>query len=362
MRRKALVGAVIAAIGGGAPAAARAATTLTPVPGSPFATVGSPPGAGDQPVAVAFNPGSSLLVTANGDGSVSEFSVATDGALTQLPGAEIAPGTSGLDVAWSPTRRLVAVSFEQPGSGGIDIFTRAPGSAQLTLSQTIGTSNPSSSIAFSPNGRYFATVEGLVDGPGGPGAFSLFRVSANGTLVNAGGEYLAANPQVVAFSPDGAQLAVGGGQSSDVNVYSVPALTPIGGSPFPVGAKVTCLAYRPSGGLLAGCGPRTITLATVSASGALTRQSPIYGHGAYDLAWNPSGSLLAASNSHASDSVYSVTGHSATPVDGSPFAVSGTAGGLQFSPDGRFLATAGDTLSGAGSSSVTMDAATTPGG
>ncbi len=334
----ALVTAGLAAI----PAAAHAATTLTPIPGSPFSTVGSPVGYGEGPTGLAFSGDGSLLTTANSDGSISEFSVGSGGQLTRRAGAYIGPYQPAYAAAWNPAGTVLAVGYA-PGlkQNATAVYTRVPGHARLTLHQTLYTGGDVE-LAFSPNGRYFAEWAGESGAPGGQASVAVYRVATDGTLTQVATETFDNLPISVAFSPNGRDLAIGDVGAAQVNVLSVGSFTPIHGSPFTVGGGANELAYSPNGRNLATANvdSSTISVASVAASGALAPRTAVSTPGSVaSIAWNPSGTLLAGS-SGATDSVFSVAAGQLTPIPGSPFTVGGSVGQLQFSPNGKDLDTA----------------------
>jgi 6-phosphogluconolactonase (cycloisomerase 2 family) len=178
----------------------------------------------------------------------------------------------------------------------------------------------------------------------------------------------------VVFNPAGTLVAVTGGESGDVSIFSVGAggaLTQVGTAVGANGAADT--AFSPDGSLLAvaeGNGSDSnagaVGLFSVSPGGALTEvpNSPFAaGTGSESVAFNPTGTLVAASNeggdgNPASDStvsVYSISGSGSTAalsqVTDSPFQTGYAPWDVQFSPDGSLLVTA-DSLQGGGAVSV----------
>jgi 6-phosphogluconolactonase len=174
-----------------------------------------------------------------------------------------------------------------------------------------------------------------------------------------------AAPVAVAFSPGGGFLATANQTDNTVSMFSVNpstgALTPVAGSPFPIGTThgPLSVAFSPSGGLLATANFNSSSVSVFSvnpSTGALTpvSGSPFsVGAGIFPetVAFSPSGGLLATSNQfNDSVSVFSVNSSTGalTQVPSSPFATGSNPHSANFSPSGAFLATAnfgGDNVS-----------------
>src|SRR5438046_2383698 len=100
--------------------------TMTPVPGSPFPTGGSGGVCFDIASTKTIHPHGGFLYATNwSSGSVSGFSVASDGSLTPVPGSPFptSPGGNPIGVASSSNAEFLFVGrqFFPPG-GGIDVF------------------------------------------------------------------------------------------------------------------------------------------------------------------------------------------------------------------------------------------------
>jgi WD40 repeat protein len=320
---------------GGAGALARS-PAFSQVPGSPFAT-------GTHPASVAFSPAGGLLATANNHGfdpgTVSVFSVSSNGALTEVPGSPFATGGIAESVAFSPNGWLLAIANYFPEA--VSVFSV---SANGALSQVPGSpfASPGGpiSVAFSPTGGLLATANN-----GGP-SVSVFSVSSSGGLSQVPGSPFATGattgdlPFSVAFSPNGRLLATGNALGT-VSVFSVSSsggLTLVPGSPFATGGR--SLAFSPTGGLLATAnnGGPSVSVFSVSSSGALTPVpgSPFVSPGwPISVAFSPTGGLLATGHGAGTVSVFSVFSSGAlTPVPGSPFTTGGQSSSVTFSSNG----------------------------
>ena len=129
---------------------------------------GSPTAAGTGPSSVAFSPGGALLAVTNfglgGDppsleNTVSVFSFASDGALTPVSGSPFTTGNGPGSVAFSPSGRLLATAntgaIGAPGFTGntVSVFSVASGGALTQVSGSpFTTGNVPIAVAFSPGG------------------------------------------------------------------------------------------------------------------------------------------------------------------------------------------------------------------
>jgi WD40 repeat protein len=157
----------------------------------------------------------------------------------------------------------------------------------------------------------------------------------------------------LAFRPDGAVLASGGVQSTDVWLWQVPSGQPLLIIPDAVDeCSVEALAFGPSGSLLAVAG--IDYLATGGDDGQVALWKPaeklLYRAlpgGATALAWHPDGRHLAAASLRKVIRVWDtqderVTGRGPAAVRLELAGHQDTILALAYSPDGRWLASAGD--------------------
>ena len=109
------------------------------------------------------------------------------------------------------------------------------------------------SVAYSPNGQYFAVVTNSGENlSGNNGSVSVYRVGGGGGTPVPGSPFPAGTQSTsVAYSPDGLYCAVANRDSNNVSVYKVGAegaLTSIAGSPFAASKRslylVDCALYR----------------------------------------------------------------------------------------------------------------------
>jgi 6-phosphogluconolactonase len=251
---------------------------LTPVPGSPFLTGGVADGIG---MSLTATPDDQFLIAVNGlSRTITVYSIAANGALSQVAGSPFSSGASGILV-----------------------------NAKVT-----------------PDGKFLAVSS--------PGSVSTFSVSAAGGLTPAPGSPL---------SDDGAAgidcncastqlyVALNGAAFSKVDVFDISlngALSRIAGSPFTgpgVDSNVPLLSRDDSKLFVSDQGSNAVTVFNVAASGSLTVApgSPFLVPGAVapsGMATNQAGTLLYTAAFNNLISGFSIAANGAlTPVPGSPF-------------------------------------------
>jgi WD40 repeat protein len=152
---------------------------------------------------VCFSPDGSRLATVGGDGVLRVWSVGDAGVLTQLVKFETAgpPGAGGYTplsaVAFSADSRFVA-------AGGADAVVRVwDVQTKSEVRGLRGHTDWVTSVGFTPNGRYLASVAAEKDN-----SLRIFELPALDTGGGSGGHQNAVN--AVAVSPDGKQVATAG--------------------------------------------------------------------------------------------------------------------------------------------------------
>jgi 6-phosphogluconolactonase (cycloisomerase 2 family) len=343
LRRLGVVGAVVCVCLVGSTAVAMAAApVMTQVPGSPFTT-------GTEPDSVAFSQTGSLLATANasfGDGTVSMFAVARNGALTPAPGSPSVSVADPSAVAFSPIGGLLATANEDEDT--VSMFAVAGDGAltQVPGSPFGGTGAVPNSVAFTQTGGLLATADR------GDGTVSMFAVAGDGALTPAPGSPISTGdgPISVAFSQTGGLLATANQGASTVSVFAVAgngALTQVPGSPFSTGDQPYSVAFSQTAGLLAtaNSGKGTVSMFAVAGDGALTQVpgSPFStGNNPMSVAFSQTGGLLTTANRGSNTvSVFAVAGNGTlTQLPGSPFTTGSDPISVAFSASGGLLATA----------------------
>jgi transcriptional regulator with XRE-family HTH domain len=215
----------------------------------------------DGATGAAFSPGSKLLATAYGDGTVRLWNPATE----QAVGAPLHAGTgtqSGATaVAFSPNGKLLATA---DADGTVRVWNPAGGQAPLATYTGNGAVN---GVAFSPDGKMLATAD--ADGT------VRLRSTATGhgvgtPLSDETGPGLGV--KAVAFSPDGKLLASADADGT-VRLWNTATRGAIG-PPLRAetgpGPGVNAVAFSPDGELLASADAN----GTVRLWNTATRQAP----------------------------------------------------------------------------------------
>jgi 6-phosphogluconolactonase (cycloisomerase 2 family) len=303
--------------------------TLTLAPNPTIAT-------GDAPQGVVLTPDSRYLYVGNEtDGTISAYSVGSDGALTELPASPFptAPSPRGLTATADGAHLYVA------GDGGdVSGYAIAPTGALTELAGSpwdLGV--PARGVAASPDSKLqygtgwsTGTLAGFTIGPGGELAPLPDPIPDPGT-----------SPAALAFTPNGRHLYVAS-SAGDIAGYSVApsgALTAVPGSPVAAPSPYGSLAISPDGASLYAPNYNDMSVSgfSVATDGSLApaADSP------YDLlqqsigaAVTPNGKFLYVSPGQqgppgTGSAVAGFARGSAgalTPIAGSPFAATGAGG------------------------------------
>jgi len=215
--------------------------TLTPLVGSPFAT-------GNLPVSVTVNPAGTFAYVANegnggSNGSISAYRIdATTGALTPVPGSPFATGILPVSVTVNPAGTFAYVAnqgdFSINGSISAYRIDAATGALKPVPGSPFAKEIIPASVTVNPAGT-FAYVANRSNG-----SISVFRINATtGALKSLPGRTFAKGftPVSVAINPAGTFVYVEGiddAEFSTIMVYRINAdtgaLTQIPGSPFVV--------------------------------------------------------------------------------------------------------------------------------
>jgi 6-phosphogluconolactonase (cycloisomerase 2 family) len=314
--------------------------TLTPVPGSPFATEG----AGDghdflttNQITVS-NVGNFLFASNDISNDVSVFSINTaTGTLSLVAGSPFATGGSrNTSLSATPDGKFLMVSNNF--SGNVTVFSIASSGALTPIAGSpfptlVGTPG---GIKVSPDGKFLAVAEPFLN------QVEMFSIASNGSLTSlgafpgGGGNFLAG---VDINCPDSLLY---GGETNNIGTivdgYSVAssgALTPVPGSPFIPGvgvdSDVVLLSSDDKTLFVSNRESNTITVFSVAFNGSLSlvAGSPFPVSGVvlpFGMATNQAGNLLYVADFFSigvvggAISVFSVASNGAlTEVAGSPF-------------------------------------------
>jgi 6-phosphogluconolactonase len=227
---------------------------LTPVPGSPFQAgqnLGS--AAVDPRGKFAYVTGSSNVL---GFGVVSAFRIGHNGALKPVSGSPFPAGQAPVSVAVDPTGKFAYVAnlnSNVPGFGAVSAFSISSNGALTPVpGSPFQAGLDPESLAVDPLGK-FAYVANLNSNVPGSGTVSAFSIGANGALTPVPGSPFPAGfaPHSVTVDPAGKFAYVANEFSNNISAYSISpngALTPVPGSPFAtIGEDPVSVVVDPTG-------------------------------------------------------------------------------------------------------------------
>ncbi|MFZ0803124.1 MAG: beta-propeller fold lactonase family protein [Terriglobales bacterium] len=193
-----------------------------------------------------------LYIAAQGDSSLTAYTVALgNGALTQLGSAQ-STGTSPFAMALSPARNAIFV--DNTVSETVSSYTINSDGSLTAGTGTVKTGTMPMGMAIDPLGRFLFVANQ------GSSNISMFSIS-NASLTEVAGSPFTTipagttfptGPSAVAVSATGNFLYVANTFTNTVSAYSISAtgLTVLGTSPFAVGLAPSGLALPPSGAFL----------------------------------------------------------------------------------------------------------------
>jgi 6-phosphogluconolactonase len=251
--------------------------TLMAVTGSPFAT-------GSDVVAAVVEPSNRFLYVVSNPGTVSGYAIDASGALTPIPGSPFAslsnPGATDLtSAAVEPTGRFLYLTdalYEKLRGMRID---QATGALSVIPGSPFPLGNNADAVTVEPTGRFL--YAGAFNGADGNDGISAYAIDPStgalarlaGTPVTAGG---GSWPHGASIDPSGRYLYAANATSGDVSAYAIDAATgvpsAITSTPYPSGNFARAVAVTPSRrfAYVANQGDSTITAYAIDgATGAL---------------------------------------------------------------------------------------------
>jgi 6-phosphogluconolactonase len=194
-----------------------------------------------------------LYIAAQGDSSLTAYTVAlTNGALTTL-GTVQGTGTSPFAIALSPSRDALFV--DNTASETISSYTINSDGSATAASGTVKTGTMPMGMAIDPAGKFLFVANQ------GSSNVSVFSISTASLKEVAGspfttiplGSTVATGPTSVVVSATGNFLYVSNTFTGTVSAFSIAstgALTVLGASPYTVGLAPTGMTLPPNGGFL----------------------------------------------------------------------------------------------------------------
>jgi DNA-binding beta-propeller fold protein YncE len=292
---------------------------LAPLPGSPFASPGTPD-------SVVLSPDGSRLYSSNASSNgVRGYAVASDGSLTEMTGSPFAAGTYPLGLAMSQDGTRVFTA--NGNSGNVSAFRVAADGSLIQAGSPAAAGTFPTGIGVTHDGRFvYVTNQG-------DQTVSMYSVAADGSLTALPGPPLASVPSPVGLvvTPGDRYLYVenrsGPGTVSGFAIGNDGGLTALPGSPFDTFTGAETIAIDPQGRWLF-VGGSSIVVFEISADGSLV-QIPGSRFGINQdivggAALTPDGSRLYMGTS-AEVRAYSIAADgSPTEISGSPFAMGAT--------------------------------------
>jgi 6-phosphogluconolactonase (cycloisomerase 2 family) len=249
--------------------------TLTTIPGSPFATLGT------RPNGIAVNSAGTRLFVSNFlSNNVAVFDIASNGALSPVPGTPFSVAVAPLDMGIDSTNSLLFVSQSSP-TDGVGVYSIGVGGSLTAIG--------GSPFAAGGGERGLDVNAGktrLYVADSTANSVSGFDIGGGGTLTAVTGTSFAtgSEPTEVAFHPSLSVLYVSNDVSNDIDAFDIAgdgSLTSVAGSPFASGGDGTAgmVIDASSGRLFAVNGgssatpSRDVSVFNISGSGALTAVS-----------------------------------------------------------------------------------------
>src|SRR5262245_3010986 len=245
---------------------------LTAIPGSPFATGGVGVGVG---VSLTATPDDRFLTAANGlSQTITVFSIAANGSLTQISGSPFPSGALGslANAKVTSDGKFLALSS---APGNISMFSiSTTGALALLPGFPVSDSGAAGIDCNCASTQLYVALNGAASA-----RVDVFNIGLNGTLSRIAGSPFngpGANSNVAVLNPDDSRLFVSNQGINAVTTFSVAgdgSLTTVPGSPFPTPGALapSGMATNQAGTLLYSADfNNVISGFSVAANGALT--------------------------------------------------------------------------------------------
>lgn len=218
--------------------------------GSLTAVSGTTP-TGNNPVALAIDPGGKFLFVANQvSNTVSVFSIGSDAALTEVPQSPF-PVTDPVALAVPSTGKFLYVADQLDSVIDIFSFDSAGKLTAIGLPIVLTSGTSPSAIAINPAGSFLYVTNAQTNN------VSAFTIATSGTTAGdltpiSGSPFPAGGfrPVAATIDPSGQYLYVVDQDSNQVSGFRIAAvtgkLTPVPNSPYNTGAFPTFVAVSPS--------------------------------------------------------------------------------------------------------------------
>ena len=204
-----------------------------------------------QPGDVLFNStGSNLVGTRVGSSQIDSFSVGADGRLTAAPGspyAAQAAGPFGSEFRpTAPSQLFVSNAHAGAGNGTVSAFSVASDGTLSSIGDSPFADNQTAPcwVEITHDGRYLFTVNTMSS------SISSYRIASDGTLALLGSTQVGSQPGIVPvdarLSADGKTLYVDESGAASIGVFDVDGgqLTAEGSVSLPAGATPAGLAVK----------------------------------------------------------------------------------------------------------------------
>jgi 6-phosphogluconolactonase len=198
--------------------------TLTPVPGSPFATAGAD-------AFITLHPsGKFSYVADNSLSSISAYAIdASTGALTELAGSPFAAGTNPANVTIDPSGKFAYAANQISGNISAYTIDATTGTLSPVSGSPYASGNYPSGVVIDPSGKFaYVTNYGIpMVGTWSGGSLSAYTINAStGALTPVAGTPFAANcPCVFTIAPSGKFAYLTTNSGGGVYVYSIDTNT-----------------------------------------------------------------------------------------------------------------------------------------